>query len=121
MSWSGFATSFSVKTQSGRPAPGSMGGTRESVAGSLERREAAGTKQRVREGARASEKPDLERKGQETGRGKSNFTTHHWTCATRTGVAVEGPDVGTGVFTFGSQNERSCFASYWQDGGQRFV
>lgn len=54
ISWSGLATSFSVKTQSGRPAPGAMGGVRVLVAASLRDAEARG-REMVRTSAGGSE------------------------------------------------------------------
>lgn len=45
--------------------------------------------------------------------------TYHWTWATRTGVAVEGPDVGTGVLIKGSQCDSRSFASYSRMAAER--
>lgn len=189
ISWSGLATSFSEKTQSGRPAPGEMGGVRVLVAASLTTRgrdtdgqsrglrfgpsekkeegagsavgtppsavrrfrppsalvrteqveqiggyedrhiplqmqqghaesretgawggrrqwtaEAAVASVRARARRRSSDSADNDRLGK--------TRTYHWTWATRTGVAVDGPDVGVDVLISGSQCDSSSLASY---------
>lgn len=98
MSWSGLPTSFELKTHSGRPAPGLMGGWTEPVAGSLHVSCAA----HVGHGHKAWYV--LSRRGE---RG-----TYNWTWATWTGATVDSVLQGMGVGERVNQYEMSCLASY---------